>query len=113
MKLEGEGLRLRIFVHEALVRDHKPLYRYLVELARREHMAGATVFHGIEGFGAHLHLHTNRLLDASDDLPVIVEIIDTAEKIRAFMPKLDEVMAHGVVTLSPVHIVKYSAGEAP
>jgi PII-like signaling protein len=106
----SEGLRLRLFVHEALRHGRQPLYAAIVALARREGMAGATVFRGIEGFGLHRHLHTTRLLDVSDDLPVIVEIVDTAEAIRRFLPLLDAMVPHGTATLSPVRIVKYAAG---
>jgi uncharacterized protein len=106
-----DGLRLRIFVHEALRHGHKPLYAALVELARREGLAGATVFRGMEGYGLHRHLHTARLVDLSDDLPIIVEIVDTSEAIRRFVPLLDQVIPHGTATLSPVHIVKYSTGQ--
>jgi PII-like signaling protein len=105
-----EGLRLRIFVHEALRHGHKPLYAAIVELARREGLAGATVFRGMEGYGLHRHLHTARLVDLSDDLPIIVEIVDTSEAIRRFVPLLDQVIPHGTATLSPVQIVKYSTG---
>ena len=103
-----EGLRLRIFVHETLRYDHKPLYAAIVELARREGLAGATVFRGMEGYGLHRHLYTARLVDLSDDLPIIVEIVDTSEAIRRFVPLLDQVIPHGTATLSPVHLVKYS-----
>lgn len=112
MKSGSEGLRLRAFIHEGLQHQHKPLYAAIVEQARREGMAGATVLRGMEGYGVHRHLHTSRLVDVSDDLPVIVEIVDTAEAIRRFLPALDALMTHGAVTLSPVSIVKYSAGEA-
>ena len=102
------GLRLRIFVHEVLRYDHRPLYAAIVELARREGLAGATVFRGLEGYGLHRHLHTARLVDLSDDLPIIVEIVDTTEAIHRFLPLLDQVIPHGTATLSPVHLVKYS-----
>jgi uncharacterized protein len=104
----SDGLRLPIFVHEALRHARKPLYAAIVELARREGLAGATVFRGIEGYGLHRHLHTTRLVDLFDDLPMIVEIVDTSEAIRRFVPLLDQVIPHGTATLSPVHIVTYS-----
>jgi PII-like signaling protein len=106
-----EGLRLRIFVHEALRHARKPLYAAIVELARREGLAGAIVFRGIEGYGLHRHLHTTRLVDLSDDLPIIVEIVDTSEAMRRFVPLLDQMIPHGTATLSPVHIVTYSTGQ--
>jgi len=107
----SDGLQLRIFVHEALRHARKPLYAAIVELARREGLAGAIVFRGIEGYGLHRHLHTTRLVDLSDDLPMIVEIVDTREPIRRFFPLLDQMIPHGTATLSPVHIVKYSSGQ--
>lgn len=110
MKNGSQGLRLRIFIHEALRHQGKYLYQAIVEQARREGMAGATVFRGMEGYGLHRHLHTTRLLDVSDDLPVIVEIIDTTERIQRFLPSLEPLIPHGAVTLSPVSIIKYSAG---
>ncbi len=112
MKANEDGLRLRIFIHESLRHRHQSLYEYIVELARREGVAGATAFRAIEGYGIHRHIHTTRLVDASDNLPIIVEIIDTPEMVRRFMAVLDESVPHGTVTVSPVHIVKYSAGEA-
>ena len=111
MKSGSEGLRLRVFVHEGLRHQHKALYAAIVEQARQEGLAGATVFRGMEGYGLHRHLHTTRLVDVSDDLPVIVEIVDTTDAIRRFLPALDPLIPHGTVTLSPVSIVKYSAGE--
>lgn len=110
MRTGSEGLRLRIFIHEALRSDHQPLYAAIVQLARREGLAGATVFGGIEGYGLHRHVHTTRLVDLADDLPIIVEILDTTEAIERFLPQLDALVPHGTVTLSPVEIVKYSAG---
>lgn len=105
-------MRLRVFVHERLQHDHEPLYKAIVLLARREGLAGATVFRAIEGYGLHRHLHTTRLVDIADDLPIIVEIIDRTELIRRFLPRLEALVPHGTATLSPVQIVKYSAGEA-
>jgi PII-like signaling protein len=77
MRTASEGLRLRIFVHESLRHQRQPLYAAIVALAHREGLAGAVVFRGIEGFGLHHHLHTTRLVDVSDDLPMIIEIVDT------------------------------------
>jgi uncharacterized protein len=111
VRTASEALRLRIFVHEALRHARRPLYAAIVELAGREGLAGAIVFRGIEGYGLHCHLHTTRLVDLSDDLPIIVEIVDTREAIRRFVPLLDQVIPHGTATLSPVHLVKYSTGQ--
>jgi PII-like signaling protein len=111
MEAGSEGLRLRVFIHEGLRHQHRPLYAAIVELARREGMAGATVFRGIEGYGLHRHLHTSRLVDTAADLPAIVEIVDTADAIRRFLATLDPLIPHGRVMLSPVSIIKYGAGE--
>lgn len=107
MKRGDEGLRMCIFVHESLRHDHIPLYEALVESARREGLASATVIRGIEGFGLRRHLHASRLIDISDDLPIIVEIVDTDGAIRRFLRLLDDLIPHGTVTLSPVRIYTY------
>jgi PII-like signaling protein len=108
----SEGLRLRVFVHEHLRYGDKPAYAAIVELARREGMAGATVFRGTEGFGLHRHLHTARLVDVADDLPLIVEIVDATERIRGFAPRIDDVLPHYTATFLPVRIVKYAEGDS-
>lgn len=110
MKLGHDGLRLRIFVDEGVRWQRRPLYEELLLRARRTGLAGATVFQGIEGFGTHRHLHTNRLVDTADTLPIIVEIIDQPDAIRRFINALDGVIDHGMMTVSSVQIVKYSPG---
>jgi PII-like signaling protein len=110
MKEDEDGLRLRIFIHESLRHGHQALYEYIVDLARRNGLAGATVFRAIEGYGIHRHIHTTRLVDVSDNLPIIVEIIDSPEMVREFLDLLDDLLPHGTATLSPVHIVKYTSG---
>lgn len=107
MRLEGEGKLLRIFIGEA---DHwhgKPLYDAIVQVAREEGLAGATVTRGIEGFGADSHLHTTRLLRLSEDLPVVVEIVDSAENIDRVLPRLDAMVEEGMVTVEKVHVIAY------
>ncbi len=111
MKLEGEGKLLRIFIGESDKHGRKPLYQAIVEMLREEGMAGATVLRGVEGFGAHSHLHTARILRLSEDLPIVIEVADTAEKIEAIMPKLDEMVTDGMVTLERVEVVTYRAQE--
>jgi PII-like signaling protein len=111
MKLGYDGLRLRIFVHESVRYDHQPLYEYLVKQARREGIAGATVFRGVEGFGLHRHVHTTRLIEDSDDLPVILEFVDRPEAIRRFLAELGGVIEHGAATVSPVEIVRYGRSD--
>lgn len=110
MKLEGTGKLLRIFVGESDRRGNQPLYTAIVEAARRAGLSGATVFKGIEGFGGHSVVHAARVFDLSSDLPVLVEIVDTEERIRAFMPQLDEMVQEGLVTLESVEIIHYKSG---
>jgi len=110
VKLEGEGKLLRIFIGESDKHGRKPLYQAIVEMLREEGMAGATVLRGIEGFGANSHLHTARILRVSEDLPIVIEVVDTAERIEGIMPKLDEMVTDGMVTLERVEVVTYRAG---
>ncbi len=107
MKLEGEGKLLRIFIGESDKHGRKPLYQAIVEMLRKEGMAGATVLRGIEGFGATSHLHTARILRLSEDLPIVIEVADTAERIEAIMPRIDEMVREGMVTLERVEVVTY------
>jgi PII-like signaling protein len=109
VKLEGEGKLLRIFIGESDKHGRKPLYQAIVEMLREEGMAGATVLRGVEGFGAKSHLHTARILRLSEDLPIVIEVADTAEKIEAIMPKIDEMVTDGMVTLEKVEVVTYRA----
>ena len=109
MKLEGDGQLLRIFVGESDRWHGKPLYEAIVERARKEGLAGATVVRGLEGFGAHSRLHTTRILRLSEDLPVVIELVDTSEKIDAFLPGLDEMVSEGMVTLEKVRVIAYRA----
>jgi uncharacterized protein len=111
VKLEGEGKLLRIFIGESDKHGRKPLYQAIVEMLREEGMAGATVLRGIEGFGATSHLHTARILRLSEDLPIVIEVADTAERIEAIMPKIDEMVTEGMVTLERVEVVSYRAQE--
>ena len=113
MKLPEEGHLLRIFIGESDRHDGKPLYEWLVLKAREKGLAGATVLRGIEGFGAHSRLHTAKILRLSEDLPVVVEIVDTRERIEAFMPLVDDVIAEGLATLEPVQIRFYRSGVKP
>jgi PII-like signaling protein len=107
MKLEGEGQLLRIFIGESDRWEGKPLYEAIVEVARREGLAGATVVRGIEGFGADSHLHTSRILRLSEDLPVVIEIVDREEAITRVLPQLDRMVGEGMVTLERVHVIAY------
>ena len=107
-KLVGENVLMRIFIGEADRYHHRPLYEALVELLRKEGFAGATVLRGLSGFGAHSVYHTQKLLDLSADLPLIVEVVDTQEKIDAIMPRVDEMMGGGMITLEKATVIRYS-----
>jgi PII-like signaling protein len=109
VKLEGEGKLLRIFIGESDKHGRKPLYQAIVEMLREEGMAGATVLRGIEGFGATSHLHTARILRLSEDLPIVIEVADTAERIEAIMPRIDEMVSEGMVTIERIEVVSYRA----
>ena len=113
MKISGDGLLLRIFVGEADRWEGRPLYEALVLRARELGLAGATVVRGIQGFGAHSRLHTAKVLRLSEDLPMVVEIVDREDRVRAFIPVCDAMVRDGLVTLERVEILRYSAGPAP
>ena len=106
-RLEGEGTLLRIFIGENDRWHGKPLYEAIVVAAREAGLAGSTVIRGIEGFGADSHLHTARILRLSEDLPIVVEIVDTAEHVEGFLPRLDEMVGDGMVTTERVHVLTY------
>ncbi len=109
MKLEGDGTLLRIYLGEQDKWHHTPLYEAIVLKAREMGLAGATVLRGPMGFGAHSHLHTAKILRLSEDLPVLIEIVDKEDKINAFLPELDKMVGDGLVTLEKVHILTYRA----
>lgn len=110
MKLDGEGQLLRLFIGESDTWHGKPLYQAIVERVRQEGLAGATVIRGMEGFGAHSRLHTSRILRLSEDLPVLIEIVDTTENIDRVLPFLDEMVKEGMVTLERVRVISYRSG---
>src|SRR2546426_388718 len=109
MKLEGDGLLLRIFIGELDKHHHTPLYEAIVLRARELGLAGATVLRGPMGFGAHSRIHTEKILRLSEDLPVVIEIVDKEDKIHAFLPELDKMIGDGLVTLEKAHIITYRA----
>ena len=113
MRLEGEGKLLRIFIGESDKWHGKPLYRAIVEHLRSEGIAGATVIRAIEGYGARSHLHTARILRLSEDLPLVIEVVDTEEIIRRVLPILDDMVADGMVTMEKVEVVTYRPGSPP
>jgi uncharacterized protein len=111
MEIPKEAQLLRIFIGEAQRHDGKPLYEAIVLKARELHLAGATVLRGGLGYGHTSHLQTAKILRLSDDLPLVIEIVDSEEKIKAFLPVLDGMMASGLITLENIQVVQY--GTAP
>ena len=109
MTLNGAAKMVRVHVGEDDTWNGKPLYEAIVEEARRQDMAGATVYRGIEGYGASSRIHRRKLLTSSD-LPIMVSLIDTAEKIERFMPTLRQMVQEGLVAISDVDVIRYSAG---
>jgi len=111
MKLEGSQKRLTIFIGETDRHGRTPLATEIVQRAHAAGLAGATVLRGVEGYGASNHLHTTRILSLSNDLPMVIVIIDTAERIEGFLPQLDELIAEGLVIVDDVEVVKYAGRE--
>jgi PII-like signaling protein len=107
VKIEGQAVRLTIFIGEDDTWHHKPLYHEIVRRARAAGLAGASVLRGIEGYGASSRVHTTRLLSLSQDLPIAVVIVDQDDRIRAFLPHLDELVAEGLVIVDPVEVIRY------
>jgi PII-like signaling protein len=107
MMLPETGTLLRIFIGESDTHQGKPLHEWIVREARRQGLAGATVLRGLEGFGAQSRLHTTKILRLSTDLPLVIEMVDTREKIETFLPALDEALDEGLVTLEKVEIRFY------
>jgi PII-like signaling protein len=112
MNTPSEGELLRIFIGESDHYGGRPLYEAIVEEARKRGMAGATVIRGVLGFGAHSRIHTAKVLRLSEDLPMVVEIVDTAARIEAFIPDLDRMMDEGMVTVEKVRVIVYRHSEA-
>jgi PII-like signaling protein len=109
--LEGEQVLVRIFIGESDRWHGRPLASALVERLRKDGFAGATVLRGLAGFGARSIVHTSHLLELSQDLPLVVEVVDTQEHVERLVPILDEMIADGLVTLEKVRVLKYSAGQ--
>ena len=107
MHLPEDAVLLRIFIGESDRCQHRPLYEAIVLKARELELAGATVLRGPMGFGRSSHLHTAKILRLSMDLPIVIEIVDTAQKINAFLPVLDEMMGGGLVTLERTKVIRY------
>ena len=114
---KGERVLMRIHIGERDKYNGKPLYQQIVELLRARHYAGATVFRGIMGFGPTSKLHTDRFLELSIDLPIVVECVDTEERIQAILPELDGMLGGGLITLERARVIMYrpelAAGDRP
>jgi hypothetical protein len=110
MKLAENGKLLRIFIGENDRHDGMMLYEWIVRTAREIGLAGATVLRGLEGYGAHSRLHTAKILRLSADLPIVIEIVDTEEKIEAFLPLIDEAVREGLATVERVEVRFYRSG---
>jgi len=113
MKIEGDGKLLRIFVGEDDRWEGMPLYEAIVRKAREQGLAGVTVLRGMEGYGAHSRIHTTKILRLSEDLPIVIEIVDKEERIQAILPLLDQMVTEGLITLEKVHIIAYRHGRDP
>ena len=109
-RIDGPALLARIYIGEADHHDGHPLYQAIVALLRERGIAGATVFRGIEGYGANAHLHTTRLLRLSEDLPILIEVVDQEDRLRAILPELDTMIDDGLVTLERVEVLAYRGG---
>jgi len=111
MQIPQDAVLLRIFIGESDRHGHRPLYEAIVLKAREMQMAGATVLRGPMGFGKSSHLHTAKILRLSMDLPIVIEIVDSEEKVNEFLPALDEIMGGGLVTLERAKVIRYQDQE--
>jgi len=109
--LPEQGHLLRIFIGENDKHEGRPLYEWIVRKARQQGLAGATVLRGLEGFGANSRLHTAKVLRLSTDLPIVIEIVDTIDKIESFMPLIDDAIPEGLATIERVEIRFYRTSE--
>lgn len=106
-KLDGEQVLMRIFIGESDQWERRPLHQVLLEMLRREGLAGATVLKGVAGFGAASVVHTSRLLELSSDLPLVIEVVDTSERLEAILPRIETLMGGGLVTMEKVRVIRY------
>lgn len=107
MRLHGPACRLTVFVGETDQFHHRSVYTEIVRRAHKAGLAGASVLRGIEGYGASTHIHTAKVLRLTEDLPLVIVIVDDEERIRAFLPQLDEIVEEGLVILDSVEVIKY------
>jgi uncharacterized protein len=110
MMMSDDGMLLRVFIGESDRSEGRPLYEAIVQRARELGLAGATVLRGAEGFGAHSVVHKAKMLEMSSDLPIVVEIVDSAEKVSALLPHLDGMVGEGMITMENVRVLVYRAG---
>lgn len=110
MNTSGDGYLLRIFIGESDRHGHHPLYEAIVLKARSDGLSGATVYRGVMGFGKNSTLHTAKILRLSEDLPMVVEIVDSLDKVEKFLPVLDDMITDGLVTLEKIKVIQYKAG---
>jgi PII-like signaling protein len=113
MKIPRDGQLLRVFVGESDRWHGRPLYEAIVQEAHDRGLAGATVFRGFEGYGAHSRIHTSRILRLSQDLPILIEIVDAEEKIQGFLHVLDGMVQEGLVTVEKATVIFYRSGKLP
>lgn len=111
MKISGQGRELRVYIGESDQYKGRPLYQAIVEMLKAEGLAGATVMRGMIGFGAHSRIHTTNILRLSEDLPMVVVAVDSQEYIERVLPRLDEMVAEGLITIHDVEIIKYTHSE--
>ncbi len=107
MKIEGEAILLRIFVGETDRVDGKLLYKKIVEICKDNNVAGASVFRGIMGYGASSRIHSASLLTISEDLPIVIEIVDREDRIKKVLPEIEKLINHGLITMEKVKVIKY------
>lgn len=110
-RFEGERTLMRIHVGESDRWQHKPLYQSIVELCRREGFSGVTVLRGVGGYGSSSRYHTENILRLSRDLPVVIEVVEDAERIERILPRLDEMVGGGLITLEKVRVILYRSGK--
>ncbi len=113
MKLDGTALLARIYIGESDHHDGQPLYEAIVLLLRERGIAGATVLRGIEGYGRAARLHTSRILRLSEDLPILIEVVDLEERLRSVLPEIDAMVGEGLITLEHVEVIAYRSPETP
>ncbi len=113
MRAHGPAKRLTVFVGESDRHHHKPVYAEIVHRAHQAGLAGASVLRGIEGFGASHHVHTTRLLSLSEDLPVVIILVDDSDRIERFLPELDDLITEGLVVIDEVDVVRYAGSGSP